>query len=108
LLNKIAELKIPLAMCPISNETCNFNSILNGNTLRYFLEKNLIVSINSDDPEYFDSNYIGDNYYKVAKKLSLNLDEITKLAKNSFISSFLDEIEKQKYLDMIDDYIKTI
>ena len=75
--------------------------------LKKMLNKNLMVTINSDDPSYF-GGYINQNYIEVARALNLTKDDILVLAKNSFTSSFLSDSMKQKYFDKIDLFDKGI
>ena len=52
-----------------------------------------MVTINSDDPAYF-GGYVGDNYAATAEALGLARDEMRRIARNSFIASFLDDAER--------------
>ena len=70
------------------------------------LRRGLFVTINSDDPAYF-GGYIGDNYVGTAKALGLTVDEMVRVARNSFSASFLSNSEKQHYLDAVDAYAAT-
>ncbi|MCY4178605.1 MAG: adenosine deaminase, partial [Endozoicomonadaceae bacterium] len=45
--------------------------------------------VNSDDPAYF-GGYINENYFAVAKALSLDKATLVQLAHNSFTASLLD------------------
>lgn len=80
------------------------------NSVKNMLLKGLEVSINSDDPGLMREKMVGDLFWLVYLNCSngLNNEEIIKLAKNSFHSSFLEEEEKEKYLLLIDEYIKKI
>jgi adenosine deaminase len=62
------------------------------------IDSGLLVCINSDDPAYF-GGYVGDNYRAVQTALGFDAEVMTGLAKNSIISSFLDETRKQVLLD---------
>ena len=63
---------------------------LENHPLKSMMDKNLLVTINSDDPAYFGGQ-LNDNYIKLAKALSLTKDDIYQLAKNSFTASFLSD-----------------
>ncbi len=63
------------------------------------------MSVNSDDPSYF-GGYINDNYIAVSSALNLSPEDIVRLARNSFVSAFLDDREKQAKLDSIDRHIE--
>ena len=64
------------------------------------MEKGLMVSVNSDDPAYF-GGYINTNLIECQKALNLSRDDVKRLAINSFKSSFLNEIEKKKWINHI-------
>ena len=104
LIKRISELKIPLTLCPLSNQKLKVIPDLSYYPLRFFIENNVIITINSDDPAYF-GGYIGDNYFALKKILNLSINEIILLAKNSFIASFLSDEKKDYYLKLIDDHI---
>ena len=50
--------------------------------------------------------YINDNYIAVSSALNLSPEDIVRLARNSFVSAFLDDREKQAKLDSIDRHIE--
>ncbi len=102
---KIIIEKIPLTMCPLSNLKLQVHKDLSESPLKVFYEKGIIVTINSDDPAYF-GGYIGDNYLAVANTFNLQSKDIANLAKNSFTATFLSDEEKQKYIDLVDKFIK--
>ena len=63
----------------------------------------MLVTVNSDDPAYFDG-YINENLYEVCMALHLNHEHITQLAINSILSSFLSEADKNCLIQKIKDY----
>ncbi len=69
------------------------------------LRKNIVATINSDDPAYF-RGYINENYEAVAQAFILTKKDILKLAKNSFKASFLDEHAKGHWLRAVKNYYK--
>jgi adenosine deaminase len=68
------------------------------------MDKGLFVTINSDDPAYFDG-YINDNFLAVQRALALSRKDIYTLARNSFQASFLEETEKKILLKKLDQYV---
>jgi adenosine deaminase len=56
--------------------------------------------VNSDDPAYF-GGYINDNFDALVDAVDLSADEIIRLVRNSFKSSFLDKDVQQKHLDAV-------
>lgn len=103
LVKDIVKRQIPLTLCPLSNIALGNVRKLEEHTLKKKLDMGMLVSVNSDDPAYF-GGYVNENLFAVAKALGLDKNDIVKLAKNSFISSFLPEKEKEFYLKKITNY----
>lgn len=105
LVMELVRRKIPMTLCPLSNLKLKVVKDLKGHPLKGMMEKGLLVSINSDDPAYF-GGYVNENYLAIAKALNLSKEDIYTLAKNSFLSSFLEEIEKKKMTAKLDKFYK--
>jgi len=103
LVQLLAQNQIPLTVCPLSNLKLRVIDKLENHPLKTMMDKNLLITINSDDPAYF-GGHLNDNYYKIAKALNLSKSDIYQLAKNSFTASFLSEKEKSNYIEKVDDY----
>lgn len=103
LVQELAERKIPLTVCPLSNLKLKVVKDLKDHPLRKMLEKGLLVTVNSDDPAYF-GGYVNENYIAIANALQLTPEEIVLLAKNSFTASFLDDSAKHHLTGKIDTY----
>lgn len=101
LVAELARRQIPLTVCPLSNLKLRVVSDMKDHPLKRMLDKNLMVTINSDDPSYF-GGYINQNYIEVARALNLTKDDILILAKNSFTSSFLSDEKKKRFMDRVD------
>ncbi len=101
LVAELVKRQIPLTVCPLSNLKLKVVTDLKDHPLKKMLDKNLLVTINSDDPSYF-GGYVNQNYLEVARALNLTIDDILILANNSFISSFLSNKEKQKFLEHVE------
>ncbi|MDO4903822.1 MAG: adenosine deaminase [Limosilactobacillus sp.] len=94
--------EIGLTSCTLSN---NFlNADMKGKEVIELLGKGVKISIHSDDPAYF-GGYIGDNYYTIATKFDLTRDQVIKLVKNSFESSWISDEQKALYLKEVDEYV---
>ena len=105
LMQDIKKRQLPLTVCPLSNIALGLYPTLAQHPIKKLLEHDLIVSINSDDPAYFGSQYIADNYYALYEHKLLSMDELITCARNSFISSFISIDEKKRYLKQLDDYV---
>ena len=86
---RLATARIPLTMCPLSNQRLQVTPDLGAHPLRQLLDAGVVVTVNSDDPAYF-GGYIGANYGAIADALDLDQVHLVTLARNSFQASFLD------------------
>jgi len=68
--------------------------------IRQMLAAGLRATVNSDDPAYF-GGYVNDNFEALVDATDLSADEIVKLVRNSFKSSFLDKTAIQAHLDAV-------
>jgi adenosine deaminase len=107
LMEIFAEKQIPLTNCPLSNYRLQVYPDLTKFPLKTFIEKGLLVMLNSDDPAFF-GGYLNENYISMVENCHINLDEIVLLAKNSFKASFLSEDEKNFFLNSIDEFVKNV
>ena len=100
LMQRLAKERMPLTVCPLSNlKLCVVNDMRDHNIKR-LLEQGLCVTVNSDDPAYF-GGYMNDNFVAIADALNLTEDELKKLAIHSFEASFLNDAEKEKWINQI-------
>ncbi|MDN5289448.1 MAG: add [Mucilaginibacter sp.] len=103
LLQQLSDKQIALTMCPVSNLLLNVITDLSEHPLRIMLQKNIPVTINSDDPSYFNA-YVAENWIQSQMKLSLTFEEMIQLAKNSFQGSFLPLPRKAQYITEIENF----
>jgi adenine deaminase len=97
LVARLARERMALTVCPLSNLRLRVVEDLKAHPLRRMMDKDLVVTLNSDDPSYF-GGYVNDNYRAVSDALSLNRDEIAAIVRNGFHASLMSEAEKQKAL----------
>jgi adenine deaminase len=105
LLQRLAKEQIPLTLCPLSNCKLCVIDKMEDFPLKKLLEANVCCTINSDDPSYF-GGYIVENYKSITKSLGLSKDDLQLLARNGFKASFAPDADKQKWMDMVDDYCR--
>ena len=74
---------------------------MKGKEIIELLAKGVKVTINSDDPAYFQS-YISDDLYALSKNYQLTEDQIIQLVRNAFEIAWLPEEEKKLYLAEVD------
>ncbi len=103
LVKRLAELQIPLTLCPLSNLELKVVTDLRDHPIQEMMKKNLLVTVNSDDPAYF-GGYMNENYIETAKALDLSKKQITQLVINSFKASWLSNEEKEKRIAEIEEY----
>ena len=87
LVARLAERRIPLTVCPLSNLKLKVVNNMREHNLKRLLDQGLCVTINSDDPAYF-GGYLLDNYVAVAQALDLDDADLVKLARNSMDARF--------------------
>ena len=103
LIKYIAEKQIPLTVCPLSNLKLKVVEDLKHHPLLQLMEAGVMVTINSDDPAYFDG-YMNENYIQIATALNFSKKQIAQLAKNSFKASFLPDKKKEKLISQVENY----
>ncbi|WP_328609349.1 adenosine deaminase [Amycolatopsis sp. NBC_00345] len=86
LVARLADEQVPLTMCPLSNLRLGVAPDLAAYPLARLLDAGVLVTVNSDDPAYFDG-YVNENY----AALGLGEDRLIRLARNSFTGSFAPE-----------------
>ena len=100
LVDFLSKSQIPLTVCPLSNVKLKVFNKLEAHNLKKMLDKKLMVMINSDDPAYF-GGYLNKNLIETQKALDLTYEQIKTLLINSFKSSFLNDMEKKKWISKI-------
>ena len=96
LMQRLAQDKIPLTVCPFSNVKLRVFNTLADHTLGQMLDAGLCVTVNSDDPAYF-GGYVGDNYVQTAQALRLTTQQAYTLAHNSLHAAFVSDTTKQQW-----------
>lgn len=98
-----AKKEIGFTSCPLSNSFVT--PFMKGKEVLELLSKGVKVSIHSDDPAYF-GGYVSDNYYAIADKYNLTKDQVVKLARNSFETSWISAEQKAIYIEELEKYAK--
>jgi len=105
LLAELAEQRIPLAVCPTSNVRLGVAPSLEEHPLRRLWDAGIIVSVNTDDPGYFDCDLTGE-YAIAGRLLDLDREGYGGLALNSVESSFAPETLKEELRSEITDWVR--
>ena len=104
LMLRLKEEQIPLTVCPNSNIELKVFENYKKHNIKELMNFGLNITVNSDDPAYF-KGYLNQNFINLYKNIDLSKEDIIKLIKNSFISSFISEELRVKYLKKVDELI---
>ncbi len=104
LVERLAAERIPLTMCPLSNQRLQVFPDLADHNLKRLMDAGALVTVNSDDPAYF-GGYVADNYLAIARALNLTREDLTQLARNSAEASFLPAARREALRGEIDRYV---
>jgi adenosine deaminase len=102
LVARLAEERVPLTLCPLSNVRLAVVPALDAHPLPRLLEAGLEVTLNSDDPAYF-GGYIGDVYERTAETFGLDTETMLRLGAASLRASFLPAEECDRLLASYDE-----
>lgn len=106
LMQRLAQERIPLTVCPLSNlKLCVFPKLEEHN-LRTLLDAGLCATVNSDDPAYF-GGYVNDNFLQTFAATGLDARHAYQLARNSFEGSFASAAQKKGYIERLDQAFAT-
>lgn len=94
LIEKIVNKGLGLTVCPVSNRFVVQE--LTENEIRSMLDKNIRVTINSDDPAYFRA-YLGENLTELAKTKLFTSSDFAQFSLNAFEVSWASESQKDKW-----------
>ncbi|MCW5220704.1 adenosine deaminase [Verminephrobacter aporrectodeae subsp. tuberculatae] len=96
LMRRLAQERIALTVCPLSNHRLRVFPELAQHNLRQLLDAGLAATVNSDDPAYF-GGYVNENFTQVFAATGLTVRHAYQLAFNSFEASFAGTAEKRAW-----------
>jgi adenine deaminase len=105
LMKRMAQERIPLTVCPLSNQKLCVFPDLRQHNLQQLLDAGLCATINSDDPAYF-GGYMNANFSATFEALGLNAAHAYQLARNSFDASFCETGLKRRYINKVSEAIE--
>ena len=97
LVDQIKELNIVLETCPTSNIATKIYNSYDNHPVKKLFDQNVKITVNSDDPPFFNASIAGE--YEVMKNLGLSDNELKSLTKNAVQSAFCDQETKRKLLE---------
>ncbi len=100
LMQRLASQRIPLTVCPLSNQKLQVFPDLSKHSLPQLLAGGLCATVNSDDPAYF-GGYVNANFQAVFEATGLDAQAAYQLAANSFTASFANERQQREWTDRL-------
>ena len=93
LLDYLAEHRIPLEVCPMSNVRTKVVPALAQHPVRRYFDRGIVVTINTDDPRMFGNSLAGE-FQTLENELGFSREEIRFLILQGIHSSWLPEARK--------------
>ncbi|MFZ2737463.1 MAG: adenosine deaminase [Burkholderiaceae bacterium] len=106
LLQRLAQQRTPLTVCPLSNQLLGVFPRLADHNLDRLLDAGLMVTVNSDDPAYF-GGYVNDNFLQTFAAKSMTAQQAYQLASNSFHASFIEASQRRGLEDRLLEMFET-
>ncbi|OHD13717.1 MAG: adenosine deaminase [Spirochaetes bacterium GWD1_27_9] len=101
LIEYLSKEQIPLEICPTSNIfTKKYVQKIEDHPIKEFYKKGVLVTVNTDDPTFFNINLI-DEYWNLYTKLGFDLSDLKQIIINGFKSSFLSKVKKERYIKKV-------
>lgn len=108
LMQELKDRNLPLEISPTSNIfTQKFVKRMEEHPVRAFFDRGIPVSINSDDPTFFNIN-ISEEYFNLFKHLNFTIDEINQIVLSTIDQSFYyDKIAlKRQFQEVISEQMR--
>jgi adenosine deaminase len=96
--------QLGLTVCPVSNQFVVQS--LTSKEIHSMLQKDMLVTINSDDPAYFRA-YLNENLIALEQEGKFTQAQIVTLVGNAFKVAWIDDSSKQLYLQQLSDYVES-
>jgi adenosine deaminase len=98
----LKETRLPLEICITSNVfTRKFVKKPENHPIKEMFHKNLLVTVNTDDPVFFKTTLI-DEYWIVYNKLNFTMEQIKTLICNGFTASFMSADLKKDFIASVE------
>jgi adenosine deaminase len=105
LVQELVKRRIALTVCPLSNLRLKVVPSMQAHPLKVLIAHGLHVTVNSDDPPYFDG-YVTENFLACRDALGLSVSEIVHLVRNGLEAAFVTDVERQIMLARLDAYVE--
>jgi adenosine deaminase len=97
LLEYLAEKRIPLEVCPVSNLRTGVVARIEDHPIRDYFNRGIIVTVNTDDPKMF-GNSLAEEYRLLETHLGFSRHEVCQLMIAAIQSAWLPAYRKQELL----------
>ena len=101
LMQRLARQRMPLTVCPLSNQKLQVFPDLRDHPLKALLDAGLCATVNSDDPAYF-GGYVNDNLRAMFAASDMHARHAWQLAANSIDASFAPPADKAAWRAQLD------
>ena len=101
LMQRLARERMPLTVCPLSNQKLQVFPDLRDHPLKALLDAGLCATVNSDDPAYF-GGYVNDNLRAMFAASDMHARHAWQLAANSIDASFAPPADKAAWRAQLD------
>jgi adenosine deaminase len=101
LIEAIRQRGLGLTVCPVSNGYVTDS--MKGEAIRNMLDLGLRVTVNSDDPAYFQS-YVQENLEAITEELGLTKQDLVQLERNAFEITWLPRHVKDDFIQQLETY----
>lgn len=95
LVDYLAEHRIPLEMCPLSNLRTGVVASLDEHPVRRFFDRGLLVTVSTDDPKMF-GNTLAEELRLLETRFGMRRDEVRTVITNAVRCSWLDDPGKAR------------
>ena len=100
LLARLVRQQVPLELCVTSNLRTSCCLELSAHPLRRYFDAGALVTLNTDDPEMFQTTLVRE-YQLAQDAFGFTNEELRQLAANSFRASWLPEARKRELLNLL-------
>ena len=97
LIEYLIDNEIPLDLCPTSNLRLGIVADYSDHPLRTFYDSGIIITVNTDDPQVFNTT-LTDELKLLVDPFGLDIDDIDMVMMNTINSSFLGDLDKDELM----------
>ncbi len=101
LLKYVVDHRIPLEICPTSNVQTHVVSSFEEHPIRYFVERGVPVTVNTDN-RLFSRTSVSEELYRVHTRCGVGSSDLVQIVRNGFEYAFLPWRRKQELYHRID------